>query len=233
MRLAQAIKFDATFQLRHGFYYVYIFVSAVYVVVLRFLPPEPRSLIAPVIIFSDPSFLGFFFIGGIMLLERGQNILQNLFVTPFQVGEYLVAKVISLTFLALATSMLITVLVFGPAFKPLPLVAGVVLGSFVFTLLGFTLASRVRTLNEYIIVSPLYMTVFVLPLFTYFGIVKLPLLWLHPGHASLLLIGAAFVPDPLTPGELAGALVNLTAWTGIAYYWAYRWFCRYVILANG
>lgn len=119
----------------------------------------------------------------------------------------------------------------GPVFNPLLLLLGVILGSFVFTLLGITLAVRVRTLNEYIIISPLYMLVFMLPLPVYFDLFYVPLLFLHPGQAALLLIAAAFKTAPA--GELASAVILLLLWIGIAYGWARRWFYRFVILNGG
>ena len=118
MRAAAALKYDILFQLRHGFHYAYLFISAVYILILRTLPAEAKSLLLPVIVLTDPTVLGLFFIGGIVLLEKGQRTLESLFVTPLRILEYIGAKTVSLTVMALAVSFIISFLAAGFSFNP-------------------------------------------------------------------------------------------------------------------
>ncbi|QNO13949.1 hypothetical protein HYG86_03775 [Alkalicella caledoniensis] len=96
---------DIKFQFRHGFYIAYLVASIVYVAILRLLPLEPRNFILPIILFTDPAVLGFFFISGIFFLERDQNILENLFVTPYSIKNYILNKVISLGLITYLSSV--------------------------------------------------------------------------------------------------------------------------------
>jgi len=170
MRLLKLLKYDVKFQLRHGFYYAYLFICILYVIMLRFLPIDIRKTAGILIMFSDPAAIGFFFIGGIILLEKGQSILDSLFVTPTRLHEYLVSKVVSLALLSLVSACVICYISFGTEVNLLFLVAGVLLSSIFFTLVGITLAVRIKTLNQYIMTSPLYIIVLYLPLVEVLGI---------------------------------------------------------------
>lgn len=231
MRLKIALSHDISFQFRHGFYYAYLLVSFIYIVILSVLPIDVRENVGAIIIFSDPSALGLFFVGGILLLERDQNILERLFVTPFQIREYLISKVASLTLLALSTSFVIKIVAFGFSYNPFPLLLGVTLCSIFFTLLGIALAVRVKTVNGFLFMSPLYITFFYLPLVDYFSNWVTPLVYINPGNSALLLIGATF--HPISNAEMALAVMILLIWIGVAYWWAKYSFYQKIILKVG
>lgn len=231
MRVLTTIKQDLQFQFRHGFYYAYLLICTLYIIFLRMVPLDARALITRVLIFSDPAILGFFFIGGIVLLEKGQNILENLFVTPLRIREYFIAKTISLTILAVIASLLIIIVTLGLSFNPFPLLLGIILGSIFFILLGIVLASRVKTVNGYLLSSPLLLTGYFLPLLKLLNIYDHPLFYLSPGKGVLILLDAAFVSYPIW--QLVYAVLQLTIWIVIAYLWAHNWFYKYIILKIG
>ena len=158
MKTLSTVKYDVMFQFRYGFYYAYLFVTVLYILLLRSLPEETRRILATILVFSDTSILGFFFIGGMVLLEKGQKTLESLFVTPLRIWDYLISKIISLTLLALLTSFAIMIFSFGASFNPIPLLIGVTFSSAFFTLLGLLASSRIKTLNGYLLISPLYVT---------------------------------------------------------------------------
>jgi fluoroquinolone transport system permease protein len=223
--------FDIKFQFRHGFYYAYLFVSAVYILLLRFIPGGYRTYAATIMVFSDPGVMGFFFVGGILLLERGQGILDPLFVTPLQPRAFILSKCLSLAVLAVSTSLVILLATFGFSFRALPLVVGVVLSSFIATLAGLGLAARASTLNGYLVASPLFLLPFSLPLVDYLGLFPSALFYVLPGKASLVLIDGAFGRG--TGLEMVYAAFNLVVWSGLAYYWAGGVFYRSILLKAG
>ncbi len=196
MRAAAALKYDILFQLRHGFHYAYLFIGAVYILILRGLPPEAKNLFLPVLVFTDPAVLGFFFIGGIVLLEKDQKTLESLFVTPLKILEYIGAKTVSLTFMALAVSFIISFLTTGFSFNPVLLFVGISLSSIFFILLGLIMASRFKSLNEYFVYGGLSISFIALPILDYFGIVQSPLFFFLPPTASFILIKAAYQDVP-------------------------------------
>lgn len=226
-RMIAAFRNDVRFQFRHGFYFAYLIITIMYIVLLSFVPDPWKPMVSVIIIFSDPSALGYFFIGGIVLLEKGQHIYENLFVTPFQISEYLFAKVLSLSMLSVATSLAIHLFTFGFGEISLIFVLGVLITSVFFTLIGLGAAVRCRSLNEFFLVSPLYTLIFTVPLLGYVQWVDTPLYYLLPTQASLLLIEEPF--RPLEGGQLIAMLGMLIAWTGLAYGWAHRSFQHYII----
>ena len=231
MKITGPLIHDVKFQMRHGFYYAYTFVSAIYILALLFMPPNIRIFVAILLIFSDPGIMGFFFIGGIILLEKDQHVLDNLFVTPYKVSDYILSKTLSLGLLAVSTSLAIVVAVFGTSFSPLPLILGVLLTSFFFVQLGIVLAVRARSLNSYLINSSLYLTPFVLPMLEYLGLFTTPLFALMPVRASLFLIGAGFRHES-TAGLVWASLV-LLLWGAAAHLWARSSFNKFIINREG
>ena len=232
MRLATAIKYDLRLQFRHGFYYAYLIVSLAYIAVIRSIPAH--QFIRPFLVVSlmtDPSILGFFFLGGIIFLEKGQNILEGLFITPIRMGEYMWSKVISLTILAVLSSLLITVGSIGFSFNLVWFLLGIGLTSVLFVLLGFTLASITTTINGYILTSPIYATATVLPFLDYFNIIKSPLFFLVPTQSTLVLLDGAFNTRPLWELLLATGL--LLVFVYLAWLWASHWFYKNIVLRTG
>lgn len=231
MRLTAAIRHDLRFQFRHGFYYAYLLVTVLYVVLLRILPESIRGMASVLVIFSDPAALGCFFIGGIVLLEKGQNTLESLFVTPLRLREYLAAKVASLAVLAVASSVAIVLLAQGIPAHPGAFLTGVILSSVFFTLTGCILAARARDVNGYLLSVTLYLTVLSLPVLDYLGVAKSVLFYAFPTQASLVLLDAGFQSRPAW--ELWYGTAVLLAWSALAYTWAYRRFRKYVIGKGG
>ena len=76
-----------------------------YVAVLIALGPRLPSAAVAFIIFSDPAALGFFFLGGLMMLERSEGVRPALAVTPLRIADYLGAKALTLTLVALCASL--------------------------------------------------------------------------------------------------------------------------------
>ena len=230
-RLLFAIRFDIVFQFRHGFYYAYLFVCLLYICLLRAIPAHFKEISTVLVIFSDPDVLGFFFIGGIVLLERSQNILENLFITPLRLNEYLLAKVVSLGILSVVTSYFILLSTFGLAFNPLPILVGVFLSSAFFTLLGLTLAVRARTLNGFLLTSPLYILPFYLPILGYVQLFDTPLFYILPGKGSLLFMHGAF--HRVNFWQSIYGVCILTVWAVLAFIWAHHNFYQRQILKIG
>ena len=231
MRILSALRYDVKFQLRHGFYYAYALISALYIAALRLLPPGVKEYAATLIVFSDPSVLGFFFIGGIVLLEKGQNTLESLFVTPFTPEEYIASKLISLTALSLATSVIIMIASFGLRIRLLPLLLGVVLSSLFFTLAGFSLACKARNLNDYIFKSVLYLSIFIFPLLEYLNLAKFALFTFLPTKGSLILLQGTF--ESLGAVDVVYSICILAVWIVAAFILARDWLRKYVLLGIG
>ncbi|AIQ68826.1 hypothetical protein [Paenibacillus graminis] len=231
MRFASALGYDIRLQFRHGFYYVYFVICLVYIVLLSLLPVPYRETADILLTFTDPGMLGFFFIGGLVLLEKGQGIHENLFVTPYTIAEYICSKTLSLTFLSLAASYSVHASVFGFRHNPVYFLAGVGLTSVFFTMAGLGVAVRCTSLNGFFLYASAVTAIFLLPLVETVGLWTSPLLGILPASASLALIGSVF--EPLPPWQNVYMLSLLTVWCGVVYLWTLHSFQRLIVLKTG
>lgn len=230
-RFIRSIGGDIFLQVKYGFYAVYAIITIVYIVILKQLPYKFLGVILPFIIFSDPSVLGFYFISGLVLLEKGEKTLQYLISTPLRTKEYLYSKMISLTVLSIASSLIIAVFSYGLKFNFLLLILGVALTSFLFILIGFVAVAKFPTINEYILSSIIYIIILCLPLIDFFGLYKSFIFYIFPTQASLLLIQGAF--EGLEIWQLVYGVLYLIFWIVIAYKLAFRSFYKFIILKEG
>lgn len=168
MRLFSLIRNDVKFQFRYGFYVIYAILCIFYIGILFALPESIRKTVAIVLIYSDPAALGMFLMGAMLLLEKSEHILQTFAVSPVRVEEYVLAKVAAM---AVTATVIAGVLALAAGMERWPLIAlfaGIT--SVLFTLLGIALASKITTLNQFIIITtPFEIIMFVPPLFYLFG----------------------------------------------------------------
>lgn len=230
-RLLKSIYVDIFMQMKYGFYTVYGVVSILYIVILKQLPHKALMISLPLIIFSDPGLLGFYFISGLVLFEKGENILEYLIVTPLRSHEYLISKMISLTILSLVTSIIISFLSYGLKFNILLFSVGVILTSLFFILIGFIAVAKFPTINEYLLSSIIYIMVFCIPVVGYFGLYNSRIFYIFPTQASLLLIRGAFVG--IEPLKIIYSIVYLIICIFIAYKWAHKSFNKFIIRKEG
>ncbi|MDZ5471725.1 hypothetical protein SM124_08195 [Bacillus sp. 31A1R] len=231
MRLVSSIKADITFQFRHYLYYAYLIVSMLYILLLYWIPLGVKEQTAMFLLFSDCSFLGSFFIGGIILLEKDQGIYDHLFVTPIRVSEFIWSKVVSLGVLSIISSLIIFGLSFGLSWRLPLLILGVGLNSIFASLLGFIFAVQVKSINQYLMISPLFVTVFFLPVLEVLKVWESPILYFIPGKAGLLLMEGVFTS--LSFPEWIYSITMLLLAIFITYKLSYNSFYKHIILRIG
>ena len=149
MRLKKLIAGDIKFQIKYGFYFLYAVLTILYSAVLLSLPQQWRDRIATLLIFSDPAAMGMFFMGAIVLLEKSQRVLCTLAVSPVRPAEYILSKLISIGIISVIAAVVIAAAI-GKKHIGL-LVVGTVVTSVVFTLLGMIVATKITSLNQFIL----------------------------------------------------------------------------------
>ncbi len=154
---------DVRFQYKYGFYFTYGIFCILYVALLYVFPESWREKAAVIMIYSDPAAMGLFFMGAIVLLEKSQRVLNALAVSPVTVSEYINAKIGSLMLISLLTSFLIAIA--AGLDNMVSLLASTALTSAIFTLLGLIVATRIKSLNQYAVMSaPLEIVCFCPPI---------------------------------------------------------------------
>lgn len=188
MRLLNAVVADMKFQYKHGFYLVYIVVTIMYLIALSLLPANIFNIALPLVVFSDPTALGLFFIGGIILLEKGQGVLMLLVVTPLQTKEYIMTKVISLAIVSVLVAFAISFFSNYNHVNWTLLLITTVLSSSIFTLLGILINASCHTVNQYLLRTVPYTILFILPCFALIGFPYAALFNIVPSVAALRLM---------------------------------------------
>ncbi|HEX5692580.1 MAG TPA: ABC transporter permease [Roseiflexaceae bacterium] len=229
-RLLATLRCDVRLQFRNGFYYATGFVLLVWAVVIRQLAASGVSLdlafLLPAMLLNNMLIGSFFFLGGLVLLERGEGTLEAQVVTPLRVGEYLLSKVISLGGLALTQHVALVLLIAGPRIAVLPLLAGLASAATLYILTGFAVVVRYRSINDYLLPSIPYAAVLMLPVLYAAGWDHW-LLYLHPMQPAVVLMRAAFAPVALW--QLVYGVFGSALWIALGYLLARRSYDRFVV----
>lgn len=227
-RWQTAVSLDMRLQFRNGFYYAAAFIAVMSILILWQLPKENLPLILPVFVLGNMTINTFYFMAGLVLLEKGDGVLEGLIVTPLRQVEYLAAKLASLTLLTVAENVVIVTAVYGLRYNLLLLLAGLALMAWFNILLGFIVVARYDSINRFLMPSIPITTALSLPLLGYLGLWHSPLLYLHPVQGALLLLKGAFQPVALW--QVAYGLVYTAVWVGWLFKMSQRIFYRFIIL---
>jgi len=200
-RLFTSMKADVSFQFKHGFYVVYIFLALLYLVLLSQFDRNVTQTMLPIIVYIDPSFLGMFFVGSMVMLEKEQGILSLLYITPLRIREYLISKIVSLTALAIVVGFVISLLSYRYPVNYLLLGVGLILTSVFYTLIGFILSTGAKSVNEYMVNMIPWILLLAFPCFALIpnGFIPefiYPFLNIIPSVAGIKLILGAYSPIP-------------------------------------
>lgn len=195
-RLCALLKGDVRQQSKYGFYWLYLFVTLLYLIALYFFPLSWKATVGRIIVLTDPMLMGYMFIGAIMLFERSEKVTDSLSVMPIHSTEYLFSKLLSLGFISLVSSELIILGGGIPqhlAWTPIAIIAG----SFLFTMIGIIQSCRVSTLNGFVLWMIPTLIIAILPPILYLCGIDGWWQQLMPGTAILRIISANhFLPLP-------------------------------------
>ncbi len=230
-RLLATVRTDVRLQFRNGFYYAVAFVLVIFGIAYSQLPEFDWSYwIAPVV-FGNLSMVTFYFMGGLVLLEKGEGTLEAQVVTPLRISEYLGSKIITLTALSLLENLAIVVIISGFQHRFAMFTLGVMCAAVIYILLGFIAVARYDSINEYIMPSALIITALSIPFLDYFALWETPLMILHPLQGSLIIMRAAFLPVPGI--EIGLGVLSSLVWIGLAGAMAHRSFHRFLVRKEG
>ncbi len=230
-RFLVTARWDVALQVRNGFYAATAFVAAFWALIFTHLPPLDLTWLLPPMVLGNALLGTFYFIGGLVLLEKAEGTLAAQVVTPLRIGEYLAAKVVTLTALAAVETVLLIALLVGGRFAVLPLVMAVSVAGMLYCLAGFVTVAPYSAINEYLLPSGLYAALLWIPLLAYMAQWHHPLLYLHQLQAPLVLAEAAFAP--VSAWELAYGVGYSTLWIGILFVWSRRAFSRHMLASGG
>jgi fluoroquinolone transport system permease protein len=214
-----ALRWDVVLQARNGFYWASAFVVLVIGALLLAVPDTVRSneaTLAPAILAINLQITTFFFVAGLMLLEREEGTLTALAVSPFSPGGYLATRTVSLTVLAAVETIALLWIAFDT-----PGSWGVLLGTVslgvIYTGFGAVVGARYASVNALLLPASLVVSLLLLPLIPHFGLGPRALVMLHPIEPSLTLMRAGY--GAASRSDLVFGVAGSIGWSGIAFVW--------------
>ena len=206
MRLKALLLGDIRFQLKYGFYLIYLIFTILYIGVLFAFPSSWRKEAAILMIFTDPAAMGLFFMGAIVLFEKSEKVLDSIAVSPVKTWEYVLSKLLSIGVIATAVGLAIGIPA-GVVTKPAAFIAGVFVCSCLFSAAGLIIACRITTLNQFLLaIVPVEILICVPAVIWLFWYQKSWML-LHPGVCMIVLCSGG--------GGAPAAFASLLLWTAL------------------
>ncbi len=230
-RFLSTLRWDIQLQFRNGFYYASAFVAVLFVIVMKQFPEFDFRPWWPALILENLVINSFYFISGLVLLEKGEGTLEAQIVTPLRKTEYLVSKVVSLGILSLFETLVLVVLISGFRFNWFWLILGILLLMAIYALYGFFVVARYDSINEFLLPSVLWTFGFSFPLLYYFDILTGWWMFLHPVQAPMMILQAAF--ETIPAWQLVYGILYSALWIIITLYASLHAFDRYIVRKEG
>lgn len=173
------------------------------------------------------------------MLERNQQLLTYLFITPVKLKSYLWSKIVSLTLIAWLTSLFIVYSTLDTTVSVTFLSIAILLCSFFFTSCGLVIAVDSPSMNHFMFRAIVSMIMFYIPVLNYLDWISFRLFEIMPSYSALILLeyamgregGIFSIHIPSSSVMIHVGL--LTLWGLIAYRIAYIRFSKYILSNTG
>jgi fluoroquinolone transport system permease protein len=216
--LLTALRWDVVVQARNGFYWATLVLVLIIGGLLVTIPETARANAAvwvPALLAVNLQITTFFFVAGLILLERDEGSLAALAVLPITAGDYLAIRTVTLTGLAAAETLVVVWLGSGTGGNWFVIMSGIVVLGIVYTGFGAAVGSRYSSVNTLLLPASLIVTMLLLPLLAHFGMASRAIFFLHPIEPALTLIRAGYgVGDP---ADMAFGVIGSALWCVVAF----------------
>lgn len=239
-RLASTMNNDFTVQVRNKLYHIGVGACVIFGLILSqiaFLVDLARGVPVVVLLISGGG--GLLYVAALIIMEKDEGTLSALIVSPLRTHEYLLSKVVTLTFLAIVESTVligVALLVVSrsaslPPFDVPMLLAGIAATGILYTLIGIIMSVRYDSITDMIVPLITVGMVFQLPFLHFLGLLEHPLFLVVPTSAPAVLMQGAF--RAATAWEWVYGVGYTAAWTVGLACWAYASFKSYVVMRMG
>lgn len=173
------------------------------------------------LIYNDPAIVGFIFIGMSIILEKDQNVLPALFVTPLNRHLYLASRIITLSAFGFFGALAMVVAAMGTSFNLLFFSVGAFATCVLFCLAGIFVVSYTTEILHFLLRAIPLLIFMSLPLLNYFELTDISLLKVFPVQGGLNLMVNSYREQP-NSGEIVFGFVLIAVWTPLIYWLVYR-----------
>lgn len=199
-------------------------VTAFYVVIIYLLRDlEGVEKFITLLIYNDPALIGFIFIGVSIILEKDQDVLPALFVTPVDPHLYLLSRILTLSTIGYLGALAMVLAAKGSSFNLMHFSVGAFSTCVLFSLMGVFIVSYTTEILHFLLRAIPLLIFMSLPLLNYFELTDWSLLRLFPVQGGLSLMVSAYTETPSIP-ELIFGYISLVVWIPVLYWFVYRVF---------
>lgn len=228
-QLFRQIKWQFLIFQRNNLVTMIVGITAFYVLLVYLIKDFPGvEKFVTLLIYNDPAIVGFIFIGVSIILEKDQEVLPALFVTPNKLHFYLAARILTLSTFGFVGSLAIVLAAKGLSFNPLLFFAGAFSTCILFCLMGVFVVSFTTEVLHFLLRAIPLLIFMSLPLLNYFEITELSILKLFPVQGGLSLMVNSYTPEPKFLETILG-FVSIIVWTPLLYWVVYRTFARRMV----
>ena len=228
--LTSQIKWQFILLQRNNIITISIVVTAIYALlffVIRDLGNTDKVL--TLLILNDPAVIGLFFIGLSIIMEKDQQVLTALFVSPINHHVYLIARILSLSLLGWICALGMGISALGTSFHFIHFSAGVLGICMLSCLAGAWLVCYTSEFMHFTLKSIPILLVFVnLPLLNYFEVTNIGLFKIMPAQGSLNLIAGSYGDAPKLSAIIYG-YASIVFWVPLLYWLVYRTFMSKIV----
>lgn len=223
-RLVSTLHLDLRIQYRNGFYLVILVAMIVTMALLTQLPSDFVRIIFPLMLFTNVIMGTFLFMGALILYEQNQNIPDALNVSPINPQEYILGKVLTLTFLAAIEGtivVLFTRYVLNVQINSWKLILGLTFLSLIYCLTGFSIAAKYSHFNTFMskgLLIGISLSTSIVNIFVNNSFLKL-VLFIIPTNPAFIIMSSS--SDIFIVGNLINIFLNIV-WIWIFYKLAIR-----------
>jgi fluoroquinolone transport system permease protein len=182
------------------------------------------------LIFNEPTMVGFIFIGLAIILEKDQEVLSALFITPINHHFYLISRILTLSAISMICALGMVLMAKGASFNLIHFSIGAFSSCVIFSFIGIYVVSFTTEILHFILRSIPLIILMSLPFFNYFGFTDFFIFKLSPVQGSLYLIDNSYNNLP-NISQLVFGYISITIWIPLLYWFVYRTFKSKVVNA--
>lgn len=175
------------------------------------------------LIYNDPAVIGFIFIGISIILEKDQEVLPALFVTPLNSHHYLISRILTLSTFGFLGALAMVLAVKGFSFNLLHFSVGAFSTCVLFCYLGVFIVSGTTEILHFLLRGVPLLILMSLPLLNYFELTNLSFLRLFPVQGGLNLLVNSYAETPVL-NEIIFGYVSIFVWIPLLYWLVSRIF---------
>lgn len=133
----------------------------------NFQKPAFNKFLVPIFLFSEVVMLGLFFVAALIFIEKDEGTFKAFLITPGNIWQYLLAKIVVMAVLAVSFTLLFTLPTLGLQPNYGQLIILIILCSIFTSLIGVLLASYFNNLSQFLFPAVFVLGILTIPSISY------------------------------------------------------------------